>query len=101
MTKRRAFLLAATISAMTLFTGSVSATGSETDINYYGDDAFLDWTGETYIGRTGHLTNTGSTNSWRVYDQFDCDTGQRVVHKCQQTNGMGGWIDLSCPPNQP
>jgi hypothetical protein len=76
--------------------------GRETLIAYYYDDTFV-----TYIGQNDRYCDQstyvwGSIGSWRVYDQYSCSTGARVVHRCQQTNGTGGWITLSvCPPNQP
>lgn len=73
----------------------------ETYITYYLDDAYLDYAG--YWNRYCDFTvdTDNQVGSWRVYDQYSCNTGLRVVHRCQQTNGMGGWINLSCPPNQP
>jgi hypothetical protein len=75
--------------------------GRETDITDYLDDAFLDYAGEYDIFCDGSIYDTGTVGSWRVYDQYSCRFGARIVHRCQQTDGTGGWITLSCPANQP
>jgi hypothetical protein len=102
MKRKRLLLLAATLFLVLLATSGAYALIRETDIQYYGEDAFLDFTGETYIDCDGNVSEWGNTHdSWRVFDQYNCNTGIRVVHKCQQTDGMGGWITLGCPANQP
>jgi hypothetical protein len=100
MTRNRVLVVAAM--ALMLFTTTAAfALLRETDINYYYDDTFVTWVGEHYVDCDGTVTDSGSLGSWRVYDQYSCRTGDRVVHLCQQTDGMGGWINLSCPANQP
>lgn len=86
----------------------VAATGTdaqlflrETYITYYLDDAFLDYAGYWNRYCDGYVDTDNQVGSWRVYDQYSCSTGARTIHRCQQTDGMGGWINLSCPPNQP
>jgi hypothetical protein len=73
----------------------------ETYIAYYYDDSFATYIGEDDRYCDGSTDTWGSVGSWRVFDQYSCHTGLRVVHRCQQTDGTGGWINLSCPPNQP
>ena len=74
---------------------------NKTLIDYYGDDAFLDHVGIDYFYCNNSHFVGGSVGSWRVYNQYSCWSGSRTVHKCQQTNGTGGWIDVACPPSQP
>jgi hypothetical protein len=71
--------------------------GRETDIAYYYDDTFATYIGEYDVDCDGNVYSSGSVGSWRIYDQYSCRTGNQVVHKCQQTDGMGGWINLACP----
>ena len=100
MTRKR--LLLGAVMALTLLTTSATfALFRETDINYYYDDTFVTWVGEYDVDCDGNVYDTGTVGSWRVYDQYSCSTGLRVVHRCQQTDGMGGWIDELCPANQP
>jgi len=33
-----------------------------------------------------------------VLDVYSCDTGQQTQHRCQESDGMGGWITVGCPP---
>ena len=73
----------------------------ETYITYYLDDAFLDYAGYWDRYCDGSVSTDNGVGSWRVYDQYSCSSGLRVVHRCQQTDGMGGWINLACPANQP
>jgi hypothetical protein len=88
--------------ALTLVAGPTTfALLRETDINYYYDDSWLTWVGEHDVDCDGTVTDSGTVGCYRVYDQYSCSTGERVVHKCQQTDGMGGWITDTCPPNQP
>ncbi|HKR62612.1 MAG TPA: hypothetical protein VJZ00_02680 [Thermoanaerobaculia bacterium] len=88
------FILTATGVSAQLF-------GRETYVTYYLDDAYLDYAGEHDIFCDGGTYDDGGYGSWRVYDQYSCRTGARVVHRCQQTDGVGGWITMTCPPNQP
>jgi hypothetical protein len=79
-------------------TTTMQGSGFETDISYYSDDTF-----QTYVGEFDEFCDltqysTGSTGSWRVYDRYSCSTGRQAAHLCQQTDGMGGWINVGCPP---
>jgi hypothetical protein len=75
--------------------------GRETLIAYYYDDTFVTYIGQDDRYCDGSTAWWGSLGSWRVYDQYSCRTGARVVHRCQQTDGLGGWINVACPLNQP
>ncbi len=101
--KRRIWFVFAALMVLLIATAAYAQFfGRETDINYYQDDAFLTWTGEYDVDCAGNVYQAGVTfDSWRVYDQYSCRTGDRVVHRCQQTDGVGGWITLACPANQP
>ena len=87
----------------------VAATGTDAQtyfirenyIDYYLDDAFLDWAGYNYRYCDGTVDTDNQVASWRVWDSYNCSTGSRVIHRCQQTDGMGGWISVTCPPNHP
>ena len=77
--------------------GPASAAIRETRINYYYDDTFATHVGLLYIDCSGSEWFFGSTGSWRIYDQYSCWSGRREVHRCQQSDGMGGWFDVACP----
>jgi hypothetical protein len=102
MTRKR-ILLAAAMMAMLLTTSAAFALLHETDINYYFDDCFVTWVGEYDVDCDGNVYDTGgySSASYRVYDTYSCSTGLRTIHRCQETDGMGGWITVTCPANQP
>jgi hypothetical protein len=36
----------------------------------------------------------GTTGPWRIYDQYSCWSGRREAHRCQQSDGMGGWFEF-------
>jgi hypothetical protein len=99
--KRRLFFAAAMMLMLLTSTNAVYSFGFETDINYYLDDAFLDWAGNHYQDCDFNVYDTGGVGSWRIFDRYSCSTGQRVIHRCQQTNGTGGWIDIGCPAWDP
>ena len=101
--KRKWLYLTASMLLLLLPTGTstVYSLGYETDINYYDDDAFLDWNGNVYTDCDANTWVTGTTGSWRIFDRYSCTTGQRTFHSCQQTNGQGGWISIGCPPWDP
>jgi hypothetical protein len=98
---KRLFQYAIVLLIIVAATGTNAQLLRETYITYYLDDAFLDYAGEYDTFCDGSTYSTGTVGSWRVYDQYSCRFGTRVVHRCQQTNGTGGWINLTCPPNQP
>jgi hypothetical protein len=99
--RKKKFALAAAVALTLLATPTIFGLGRETDINYYFDDTFVTWVGEHDVDCDGSVYDSGTLGSWRVYDQYSCSTGARIVHRCQQTDGMGGWIDELCPANQP
>jgi|ERR1051325_9779077 hypothetical protein len=79
-------------------TTPMKAWGWETNIFYFSDDTF-----QTYVGEWDQYCDlsqysTGSTGPWRVLDVYSCDTGQQTQHRCQESDGMGGWITVGCPP---
>lgn len=86
---------------LVLIANSAYALFRETYIDYYYDDTFATWWGYYYIYCDGTVDTDNSVASWRIYDQYSCSTGQRVVHRCQQTDGMGGWVNVGCPPWDP
>jgi hypothetical protein len=98
--KKRIHLLLAFI-ILLLVANQSYALFRETYFDYYDDDAFLDWNGYYYIYCDGSVDTNGVTESWRIWNAYRCSDGARVVHRCQQTNGMGGWIDVGCPPWDP
>jgi hypothetical protein len=69
----------------------------EVDITYYYDDTFATYTGEYDTYCDGSTYSTGTVGSWRIVDKYSCSTGDQLSHRCQQTDGMGGWITLACP----
>jgi hypothetical protein len=71
----------------------------ETRIDYYSDDAFLTRVGQYRVNCYRWEIDAGTKGPWRVYNQYSCLTRRRIVHRCQQTDGTGGWIDITCPPN--
>jgi hypothetical protein len=98
MKKRRAIRLAAIALALIfLLVGTASAAFRETRINYYYDDTFATHVGQKYIDCSGSEWFFGATGPWRIYDQYSCWSGRREVHRCQQSDGTGGWIDVACP----
>jgi len=101
MKKIRIVFAAAMVLLLVTGTTTVYSIGWETDINYYLDDAFLDWNGNYYVDCDGNIYDSGTVGSWRIWDRYSCSTGQRVFHRCQQTDGMGGWITVGCPPWDP
>ena len=98
--RKRLFWTAALILTL-LITQAAYALFRESDINYYYEDAFLDWRGEEILDCDSFYTLYGSVGSFRVWYQYRCIDGVRVWHKCQVTDGMVGWITVGCPPNQP
>lgn len=98
MTRKRA--LRVTVIAFVLIfvvAGSAWAAFRETRVNYYSDDTFATLVGQQYSDCYGNDWFFGNTGSWRIYDQYSCWTGRREVHRCQQSDGVGGWFDLACP----
>jgi len=86
---------------MVLIANAAFALLRETDINYFLDDAYLCLVGEEVIDCDGNYALYGSLGYYRVWDQYRCSDGARVWHKCQQTDGMGGWITVDCPAHYP
>ena len=101
--KRKLFIVLAAATMVTLLaTSGAYALFRETDIVYFYEDGLLMQSGEYDIDCDGNVSQWGNVNdSYRVYDQYSCSTGQRVVHKCQETDGMGGWITFTCPAHLP
>src|SRR5258706_473344 len=98
--RKRLILLAAAMILMLLATTGAFALFRETDINYYYEDSYLYLVGEYYVDCDGNVTQWGITSQpFRVYDQYSCSTGQRVVHRCQESDGTS-WINITCPANQ-
>ena len=98
MKRKRAVRVAATALVLIFVTvGTASAAFRETRINYYSDDTFATHVGLQYIDCYGSAWFFGSTGPWRIYDQYSCWSGRREVHRCQQSDGMGGWFDVGCP----
>jgi hypothetical protein len=99
---KKRILMTAVMSAMLLIATAAYAPPSfETNIDYYYDDTFATWVGNYNVDCSGYVSNTGTVGSWRIFDVYNCNTGARPVHRCQQTDGMGGWIDVGCPPWDP
>ena len=100
MKKSRIFQVFALV-LLVLIANTAYALLRETYIDYYYDDTFATWVGYYYIYCDATVDTNNVVGSWRIYDQYSCRTGARVVHRCQQTDGMGGWIDVGCPPWDP
>ena len=100
MRRKRLFLAAALMLTLAI-AGQAYALIRETYIDYYYDDTFATWWGYYYIYCDGYVDTDNVIASWRIYDQYRCLDGLRVVHRCQQTDGMGGWINVGCPPWNP
>jgi hypothetical protein len=94
---RRRILIVASVFLMMSIASSASAPWNEIRIRYYSDDSFATQTGIHLIYCNGSEYFFGSSNSWRIWDEYSCWSGNRVVHRCQQTDGMGGWITMNCP----
>jgi hypothetical protein len=73
----------------------------ETYIDYYYDDTFATWVGYRYLYCDGYVDTDNNVGSWRIISSYNCDNGNRIIHRCQQTDGMGGWINVGCPPWDP
>lgn len=97
--KRRGAIRPAAIALVLILVvaGTASAALRETRINYYSDDTFATRVGQQYTDCYGSNWFFGTTGPWRIYDQYSCWSGRREVHRCQQSDGMGGWIDVGCP----
>jgi hypothetical protein len=98
---RKRLVFAAVLGLMLVSGSSMYSIGFEQDINYYYDDTFATWVGNHYVDCDHNVYDTGTVGSWRIYDLYSCSTGNRVIHRCQQTDGMGGWINVGCPPWDP
>jgi len=80
-----------------LIASSAWAPFRELRVNYYYDETYATWIGAHYVYCNGDTYDFGSLGSWRIWDEYSCWSGARVVHKCQQSNGAGGWVDMVCP----
>ena len=100
MNRKRFFLTSALIFTL-LITQAAYALLRESTIDYFYDDAFVAWVGYSYIYCDGTVDTNNRVGSFRIWDQYRCSDGVRVSHKCQQTDGMGGWINCSCPAWDP
>jgi hypothetical protein len=97
--KRKSAIRVMTIALALIFLvgGTAWAAFRETRINYYSDDTFATQVGQQRIDCYGGEWFFGSTGPWRIYDQYSCWSGRREVHRCQQSDGIGGWFDITCP----
>jgi len=98
--KKKIFLILGLL-ILVLVANQAYALIAETYIDYYDDDAFLDWRGYYYIYCDGYVDTNNVVKSWRIWDRYRCSDGVRTFHRCQQTDGMGGWITVGCPPWNP
>ena len=99
--KTRILMTAVMSMLLLIATAAYAPPSFETNIDYYYDDTFATWVGNHYVDCDGNTYDTGTLGSWRIFDLYSCSTGNRIVHRCQQTDGMGGWITVGCPPWDP
>ena len=95
--KKRIFLALGAL-VLVAVTNQISALNHESYIDYYDDDAFLDWRGYYYYYCDDVTIDTNNVvKPWRIWSMYYCSNSERFWHKCQQSDGMGGWIDIGCP----
>ena len=69
----------------------------EIDITYYYDDTFATYTGEYDTYCDGSTFSSGTLGPWRIIDKYSCSTGALISERCQESDGMGGWVPFGCP----
>src|SRR6266568_4883178 len=95
---KKAFRIFAVLLVLAFTVAVYAFDGYEYDWNYYSDGTFTTAVGEYVILCEGTSQSSGTTSDWRIFDKTNCTTGVLAIHRCQQSDGMGGWTNITCPP---
>lgn len=65
---------------------------------YYTDSAFSNLVGEEVAYCDGTYTSWGTLfTQYKILYRISCDETQEYSHTCWQSNGSGGYTQISCP----
>jgi hypothetical protein len=76
---------------------SLNAAIWELDFTYYSDSTFACEVGHdfNYCDNTNY--QDGTAGPARIWDKYSCSTSAHLEHRCQVSDGCGGWNDVTCP----
>jgi hypothetical protein len=76
---------------------SLNAAIWELDFTYYTDNTFSFECGHDFYYCDDSHYQDGVAGPARIWDKYSCSTSAHLEHRCQVSNGSGGWTDVTCP----
>lgn len=76
---------------------SMNAAIWELDFTYYSDSSFSVEVGHDFHYCDDSHYQDGTVGPARIWDKYSCSTSAHLEHRCQVSDGFGGWNDVTCP----